>query len=378
MSVGSVEQFLGFSDADLAANRSGVLSAGQAWRLRWSGVWRLIVGPPLIVVPVVIALTADSGFVTAGALLVAAGGLYLTWHGFAFLADATQGLVAFVTGPLHRRSVSGKGGTSYFADIGPVTKRISRRAYDSLRGGPFHLYYAPGCRSLLSIEGASAGEPKPPHPFGADSVHVWDRVRWSWVLIAIGAAGLLIGANGVATTHAAHPVKVGGTISDYYEHHGKSGTTRYIYMRGDPNTYSPGRESSYDPPVPPFATLIGREVVLYINDGTQDVLAINDGEQLHAGDWYLHPEHETVNLSMNGAAGAGIGVLYIVLGIGLLVLRGRLPWSTQPTSPDPAFERTPLYSMPSVRPARASWLAGVTLAAVALIVVLALELAVHR
>jgi hypothetical protein len=373
LSGSSLEGFLGFSDADLAANRAGVLSSGQAWRLRWSGVWRLVVGPALLIGCLVLAWYSSSAFITFGALAAASLGLYLTWHGFAFLADATQGLVAFVTAPLHRRSVTSKGVTSYFADVGPVTKKISSNAYSSLGTGPFHLYYAPGCRSLLSVESASEDEPKPPHQFGPDSAHVWDRMRWSWVLIALGSAGLLIGAHAMAVAHPAHPISVEGTVSDYHEHHGKGGTTRHIYLRNDPNTYDPKSEDSYDPPVPPFSTLIGKEVVLYVNAGTTDVLAINDYEQLHAYDWYLHPEHETVNETVNGAASAVASLLAVVAGIALIA-----GWRRRPAPAlDPALARTPLYAMPTIRPVRASWLATTLLVVVAAAVVVVFEVALR-
>lgn len=372
---GPLEAFLGFSDRDLNANRQGVLSATQAWRLRWSGLWRLVAGPVLLLACLVVAFVATSAFLAVGALAVAVMGLYLTWHGFAFLTDASAGTIAFVSGPLHRRSEHGRYGTYYYGDIGPVTKRISSQAYDSLRTGPYHLYYAPGCRSLLSLEPASSSEPKPPHPFGPDSAHVWDRMRWSWALIGVGALGLLIGMHAITVAHPAIPVKVNGTISDYYEHHGKGGTTRHLYLRGSSNSYSPEREDAYDPPVPGFSSLIGKEVELYINDGTSDVIAISDYQHLYAGDWYLHPEHETVNAVMNGMATAIVSVLGLLGGV-LLIVFGRRSAAAQP-QPDPALARTPLYTMPSIRPATSGWQAALLLVVVGTTLSLALRFAVH-
>ena len=61
----SVGGFLGFSDHDLEANREGVLSARQAWRLRWSGIWRLVVGQ------VVLAACLLVAFVTTTSILAA-------------------------------------------------------------------------------------------------------------------------------------------------------------------------------------------------------------------------------------------------------------------------------------------------------------------
>lgn len=40
----SLQHFLRFSDADLSANRDGVLGPGQRPRLVWSGVWRVVLG----------------------------------------------------------------------------------------------------------------------------------------------------------------------------------------------------------------------------------------------------------------------------------------------------------------------------------------------
>ena len=366
-----LEGFLGFDDADLAANRTGYLGPGQRPRLLWSGVWRLAVGPTILIVSVIVALLSRSALLSLGALLVAAFALYLAWHGFAFVVDVMDGTVAFVTGILGCTSVRGRNGTSYFAHIGPVTKRISARAYNSLPRATFHLYYAPGCRSLLSLEPATEDQPKPPHPFGPDSAHVWDRLRLSWIAMTIGVLGVVIGAHMIAVAHAAHPFAVDGTVTNYYEHHGKGGTTRSLSLSGDPNTYAPKSEDSYEPPLPSFYGLVGDEVTLYVNQGTSDVLAIRDNrETLHAGDWYLHPEHETVNEAANGAGTAAVSLLAIAIGVAVIAGWRRSPGAAEPSdesAPDPRYasapmySRSPLFAPPSVRPWQRSWMAALAL-----------------
>jgi len=356
----TLEGLLEFRDEDLTTNRAGSLSIGQAARLRWSGVWRLVVGPPLLLGGTIVALEVDLAVVAVIALALAAYGLYLIWHGFAFLVDGFDGAVAFTTAPLRRRIVHTKNGDTYFAHIGPVTKRISWTAYNGLPEGlNCHLYYAPGCRSLLSTEPVSADEPKPAHSFGPDSAHVWDRVRWSWVLLVIGALGVVIGAHVIVTAHPAYLVRVGGTISNYSETHGKT-TSRYLYLAGDPEAYTPQREDTYSPPAPDFYSLTGKEVVLYINRGTRDVLALNDGDQLYAADWYLHPEHQTVYEATNGAATGGVSIVAILAGLGILVFGRRrgMNAASDPSAPPP------LFVPPTVRPAQAFWPAALVLGAI--------------
>ena len=369
----SLEWFLDFKPDDLAANRAGSLSSGQVGRLSWSGIWRLVVGPVLLVGGVIVALVFDLAFVALTALAFAAYGLYLTWHGFAFLVDGYDGAVAFTTAPLRRRMVRTKNGYQYYANIGPVTKSISMTAYSGLPEGlNCHLYYAPGCRSLLSTEPVTAEEPKPDHPFGPDSAHVWDRVRWSWVLIVIGAVGVLIGAHVIVTAHPAYLVRVGGTISNYSETHGKT-TSRYLYLAGDPEAYTPQSEGSYSPAAPDFYSLTGKEVVLYINKGTRDILALNDGDQVYAADWYLHPEHQTVYEATNGSATAVVSLIAILVGLGMLGFGRRRGASSaaDPSAPPP------LIAPPTVRSPQAFWPAALVLGVVIALAALGLFIGVR-
>lgn len=376
---------LGFNDQDLAANRDGRLGQGQVPRLMWSGAWRLIVGPAVLIFSLALAVSAVDYALAAVVILVFAGlSLFLTWLGFAFLVDAIDGRVAFVTGLLQPNMVSGKT-TSYYADCGPVHKLISHSAYEALpRGLTCHLYYAPGSRSLLSIEPASEGEPKPDHPFGPDSAHVWDRVRVSWVAITIGVLAVLFSVHSATVAHPARPVPVGGTVSDYREYHGKS-THRELYLGSDPGAYTPYAEDSYSPPAPSFGTLIGKELVLYVNDGTRDVLAINDGDGLYASDWYLNPEHQRES-EVDQAVIAGLISLFVMAAgvVGLFYRRlfpGRVFASEQAPS-DPLFARTPLYSLPSIAPPRvrpwhSNWGPAAVLVGVGCVVFVILAIATH-
>ena len=370
----SLQQLLRFSGADLAANRDGRLGPGQVPRLVWSGVWRLLVGAALGVASLAITLALlGVPLASVATLLLAGFGLVLTWQGFGFVVDAIEGGVAFVTAPLEPRVVRGKS-TTYYAGCGPVSKTISARTYDELpRGLTCHLYYAPGSRSLLAIEPSSESEPKPAHPFGPDSAHVWDRLRVSWVAITIGVVGILVGVQGIATAHPAHAIAVEGTVAGYSETHGKS-THRYLYMTGDPSAYTPYAEDSYGPPVPSFDSLTGRSVVLYVNEGTRDVLAINDGEQLHASDWYLYPDHQTRFEIETSAITVAIWFLVAAAGVVAIVygprIAARARQSAQVAPPqivDPAYASTPMYSMPNlyapptVHPLRPTLVAGLAL-----------------
>lgn len=123
-----------------------------------------------------------------------------------------------------------------------------------------------------------------------------------------------------------------------------------------------------------FENLIGKEIVLYVDRGTANVLAVNDGDQLHAGDWYLHPEREWWSDIANAAAVGLVGLAFLGGGIATLRRRER---GMQVT--DPMFARTPLYATPgimppSVRPWYANWAAvlAFTLTGTALGLVVAL------
>ena len=380
MSDQSLEGLLGFSDADLAGNRGGRLGPGQRARLVWSGLWRLVLGPALLIGALVIAIAAftDSAFGTVIALLVAGFGLWLTWQGFAFIVDGVDRHVAFVTGPLDVEVVRGKT-TSYYACVGPVRKSISRRTSEQLPDGLVcHLYYAPACRSLLSIEPATEGEPKPQHPFGPDSAHAWDRIRGAWVAVAIGVLGLALAAHSLAAAHTAQPHRIGGTVATYYVTHGsKGGVYRHLELNGDATDYQPQDGDSYTPPVV-FENLIGKEIVLYVDRGTANVLAVNDGDQLHAGDWYLHPEHEWWNDLANALAVGLVGLAFLAGGIATMRQRQRRLRVT-----DPTFARTPLYAMPgimppSVRPWYANWTAVLAFTVVGGALGLLFALVTHR
>jgi len=349
----SFEHYLKFSDGDLAVNRDGDIGAGQKVKMVWSAIWRLLVGPPTAIGGVVVTQVTDNALVMLIGLGIAGFGLYVTWRGFAFLTDTIVARVAYVTGPIHKKLVRSKNSTSYFAEIGPVSKRISSLAYSSLREGTsVHLYYAPACRSLLSVEPANVDEPRPDHPFGPDSAHAWNRLRWSWVLITVGALGLLVGVHAATLAQPVHAVGVETSVADYVESHGKS-TTRHLYVRNDPDYYTPQSESSYDPVAPSFYSMIGFPIVIYTDDGSREIIAFRIGGVLYATDWYLHPEHKTIFEAVNGAIVAVLSLLAIVAG----VVGVRVGFRLQTQS------ARPLYGPPSVHePQTVLWASGVVLA----------------
>ena len=174
----ALEGWLRFNDEDIAFNRDGRLSPRQRRQLLWSATWRLVLGGAISVVAALVgAITLDSALAILVALAGLLYGLYFTWIGFATMVDATAGAVAYVTAPLKTREFRGRS-VNYFVDVGPITKRLKRNAFASIRSGDtYHLYYAPGCRTLLSLEPAAASEPLPAHAFGSDSAHTWERLR---------------------------------------------------------------------------------------------------------------------------------------------------------------------------------------------------------
>ena len=357
-----LEGWLRFNDEDVATNRDGRLSPRQRRGMFWSAAWRLVVGPSVAVVAALIAATSlETAIAVLIALIALCVGLQLSWSGFAFLADASSNAVAFVTAPLGTHVVRGRS-TTYFADVGPIHKTIGRRAYVGLQdtvGGTYHLYYAPGARSLLSMEAASAREPLPAHPFGADSAHVWDRLRWSWILLTVGAFGALLGAHQLASAHPAVPVKVSGTVENYVEEttYGRGAhTDRSLYLTGDDNVYTPEAEDAYTPEAPAYYSLIGKEVILFVNQGTTDVIALSDGDTTYAGDWYSHPENERTYMVINGVLITVLGAFFLALGL-VFMVRDRRRAEEVPG-------RAALYVPPTVHSARNVWPAAGVLALV--------------
>ena len=365
----ALEGWLRFNDEDVTLNRDGRQSRRQRRKLLSSAAWRLVFGPAVAVVAALVAVVyLDTAFAILIALIALCIGLQLTWSGFAFMADATSGAVAFVTAPLTTRMVRARS-VSYFVDVGPVTRSIRGRAFASIKSGDtYHLFYAPGCRSLLSLEPASASDPLPAHPFGTDSAHAWDSLRWSWVLLTVGVFGALLGAHDIAAAQPAQPVRIAGIVQDYVEEttYGRYGahTSRSIYLAGDGNVYVPRDETYYTPPAPDFYNLIGKNVVLYVNGGTTDVLALSDGDTVYAGDWYLHPEHETTFLQLNGALITATGAGFLLFGLGLLLRERR--------GADDLPVRSAVYVPPTVHPIPALWSGALVLAGVLVFIGLAI------
>lgn len=90
-------------------------------------------------------------------------------------------------------------------------------------------------------------------------------------------------------------------------------------------------------------------------------------------DWYLHPEHETVNRVTNGAVTVPLSLFAIVGSAASMVLSRRRRGVAEPADqapPAPRFGRTPMYSRsplfvpPGTRPLQAQWQASLLLLAV--------------
>jgi hypothetical protein len=352
----SLDGLLGFTDGDLAANRNGVLSGRQALRLWLSGGWRALVGPLLAVAGAAATLVSDYFLFAALGLIALIAGLYLAWRGFAFLADAATVDTAFVTGPLNREVVTNRNSRTYYALIGPIRKRVSRKNYDALPVGTVcNLYYAPGCRSLLSAEPAGVGEPRPAHPFGPDADHAWDRLRWRWVVLTVAVFGIFAGGHVLVDAHPAVAVRVGGTVANYYQTHGKSSTTEHLVLAGDDSDYRPSHPDGYAPPIDSYQRLVGSAVVLYVNGGTTDVIAIQDAEILHAGDYYLHPEHQLFWTLLGGVVLLLVSLLALYFaGRPLVRVWRRAAPTAGPTAPA-------RLSPPTVRPLHLAWPAALVL-----------------
>ena len=161
-----LDEALGFSEADLAANRAGQLSETQAQRLRRRDRTGLIVGNI-----VAIGLLGggmwlvSGGLVGFGALLIVLGGslfLLTRWGRGDYTAETVSGTVEIVRGQLVLDTAEYKNPnglvTEYRVRVGDEVFVISRDAFIALSEArqsddhPFALYYLPRLRMLLSAE----------------------------------------------------------------------------------------------------------------------------------------------------------------------------------------------------------------------------------
>ena len=331
-------------EADIAANREARVTGSQMLALWWSGLWRLMGGLPTATLGV--ALTwgaplpsippANFFFMAIGIGLLGCGA-YLSWRGFSFVGDSITPKVTYITGQLKGDVRTGsKGAKSYFMVVGPVRSRIWRKStFNALPVGMVcNVYYTSGSGQLLSVEPATAGEPHPSLRFGGDEAHAWDRLRWSWLLIAVSAYGVVAGTYDTITAHPAHWAIVSGAISEYHVGGGKS-HTRYFHIDGSGQEYNMDSIERGSPPAPELYIYVGDRVDLYVNsDQASDVLAMRLRETLYAGDLYLHPEHQFWGMIWSAAPIALVSAAFLVLMAWALAYRRKHP--SKPVSPPPA------------------------------------------
>jgi hypothetical protein len=309
-------------EADVAANREGRITGTQLFDLWYSGLWRLLVGLPIAGVAVALSWGPPMPSIPAANFIFMAFGIgalgygtYVSWKGFSFIGDALTRKVTYVTGPVGRQEKTGyRGAKYYYMVVGPVkTLLYRRRTYEAVPVGVLcHAYYVPGSGHLLSLEPATAEEPHPSVRFGSDPTHAWDRLRWTWLLVAVAAYGLAAGVYATVTAHPAKTETVSGSISAYKVVHGRN-TSRYLYLRGSPEQYSLNGVESASPPVPDLYRFVNLKADLYVNaDDGVDILALRihrdcvcsgipNTRPLYAGDLYLHPEHQYWGMIWSGA-----------------------------------------------------------------------------
>lgn len=288
-------------ESDVAANREARFSGRQLLGLLNSGLFRLVFGLPIATFGAALAFGVTHWFFILVGLVALGFGAYLSWRGFSFLGDVITRNVSYVNGPLQGRTKTYRGRESYYMVIGPVWTQIWRRkTYEALPfGQPFNAYYASGSLHLLSVEPAAAGEPHPSLRFGGDAAHAWDRLRWPWLIAAVAVVGLVAGARDVVTAHPAQTFTVSGSLSGYYEIHGRRSSSFYLQVQGSDKQYFVNSING----LPQLYSHVGDHVDLYINsDSESDVLAVRWRNRLYTGDLYLHPEGQLWEMIISGVA----------------------------------------------------------------------------
>jgi hypothetical protein len=320
------------NEADVAANREARITGRQLLDLWYSGLWRLLIGLPIAGIGVAMSWGPPLPSIPVANFIVMAMGIgalgygtYLSWRGFSFIGDAITRRVTYVTGQVGREEKIGfRGAKYYYMVVGPVKTLLYRRStYEALPVGvDCHAYYVPGSGHLLSLEPATADEPHPALRFGGDAAHAWDRLRWSWLLVAVAIYGLGAGVYGTISAHSAHWGMISGRISEYHEVQVRS-TTRYFHIESSSQQYALNSLDHASPPAPQLYDYVGDPVDLYVNaDDASDVLAMRLRGTLYTSDLYIHPEHQFWGMLWSGAPIALVSAAFLALLVsGIIHLR---------------------------------------------------------
>ncbi|HEX7264831.1 MAG TPA: hypothetical protein VF383_11690 [Candidatus Dormibacteraeota bacterium] len=154
-----------FDEADLDANRAGLLSASQRTRLWRQDMLKILGAAVCLVAGTVYNIGELAGWLPVpthgrgavlGIALILLGLVLAVWSAQTWL-DLTPGSVLVANGYLHQnqRTVSGRYGqpiTVYCFQIGNETFDVPIAAYDALHEGNRRLYYLRRTRTVLSVE----------------------------------------------------------------------------------------------------------------------------------------------------------------------------------------------------------------------------------
>lgn len=151
-----------FGQADLDANRAGLLSAAQRQRLVRGDVLEGLAAAVCLVAGAIFNVALLAGWMTAhgrgaalGVTLMVIGVLLGVWSWETWL-DLATGNVLVAEGPLRatERVVTGRSGprTIYSFEVGGQTFDVPKAAHDEVHEGNRRLYYLRHTRTVLSVD----------------------------------------------------------------------------------------------------------------------------------------------------------------------------------------------------------------------------------
>lgn len=152
-------------------------------------------------------------------------------------------------------------------------------------------------------------------------------VRWG--SIGLGVVALAIGAFIFLGAQAVRPVEITGTVANYAEVSTSAGYDHNeLRLTGDSHTYIVNR-TTFQPALPDKFYLDGK-VILWVNGGTEDVIALTlyDQHDQHPTNYstpdYQHPYQSKENTRLLGAGVGGAGLILMLLGVIIpMILPGR-------------------------------------------------------